>query len=76
MDPDQKRTARVAMTELVLIFGGWGLAIASIIVFFNGSRATAGFCALLAVLLFSLHARSARRHPAADQLRPWSDDRS
>jgi cyanate permease len=66
MDTNDRRIAVVAITELLLIVGAWGLVVCSAILLFKGVFVGAGLCFAVACLLFSLHASSSRRNPAGD----------
>lgn len=74
MDRNDRRLAAIAVTEIALILFAWGLVVCSGVLLFKGTPTGAGLCFAAACLLFSLHAASARRHPAHEMLRSIRSD--
>lgn len=66
---NDRRLAAIAVTELILILSAWALVVCSVVLLFKGTAVGAGLSFAAACILFSLHAASARRHPAHTMLR-------
>ena len=74
MHVNDRRIARIALTELILIVGAWGSIACALVLLFKGAFVGTGLCFAVACVLFSLHAASARRHPAAAFVRRTGGD--